>query len=132
MGEPHAFYSLQVRCVHFFPCHLNVCVVRLVLMTSKNMIMTTVQTAVEQGNASALREYIRLHGNNIVQVRYGDRDQTLLHHAGNAEVAQILVDHGGDVNAQDNRGVTPLHTACAKGKFAVVQFLVEDLGLALA
>lgn len=86
--------------------------------------MDLVRQACQSGNAVAVRGFIAQHGQNIVHVRLDDRGQTLLHHAGNMETAQVLVNHGGDVNMQDNRSVTPLHKACGRGNLSLVQYLV--------
>ena len=44
---------------------------------------------------------------------------------GNAEVVQVLLDHGADVNAQDPEGQSALHYACSVGHFEVVKVLLK-------
>jgi ankyrin repeat protein len=42
----------------------------------------------------------------------------------NLDSAQLLVEHGADVQARDHRGNTPLHMAAAAGKLDMVRLLV--------
>ena len=55
---------------------------------------------------------------------------TLLHVAsvtGNAELIRLFIREGGDVNAQDEDGETPLHRAMArKGNYDVARLLIEN------
>jgi len=44
---------------------------------------------------------------------------------GDSGVVAFLVEHGADVNAKDNNGITPLMYAVEKGDSEVVAFLVE-------
>ncbi|BGP17740.1 hypothetical protein JCM10213_005321 [Rhodosporidiobolus nylandii] len=56
------------------------------------------------------------------------RGQTPLHVAamkGEAEVAQLLVDQGADINAPDLDGSTPLHYASSYGRRSVVKLLID-------
>jgi hypothetical protein len=48
----------------------------------------------------------------------------LLHSAGSAEVVQVLLDHGAEVNAE-HAGVLPLHTAVLRRETAVVEALLK-------
>ena len=53
---------------------------------------------------------------------------TLLHLAaanGNVRVAQMLIDRHADVNARNDRGLTPLHYASLVGKEPMVRLLIE-------
>jgi ankyrin repeat protein len=45
---------------------------------------------------------------------------------GHEEVAHLLLERGVDVNAQDNRGRTPLHNATVRGRVGIVSLLLES------
>jgi ankyrin repeat protein len=44
---------------------------------------------------------------------------------GDLELCTLLVDHGANVNAKDNYGITALITAAARDKWVVVNFLLQ-------
>ena len=44
---------------------------------------------------------------------------------GHADVVQILLSEGADVNELDSRRMTPLHLAVLEGHAAVIQMLVD-------
>ena len=44
---------------------------------------------------------------------------------GNEKVAEFLIDHGTNVNAQDNKKSTPLHLASLNGNLDLVKILLE-------
>jgi len=44
---------------------------------------------------------------------------------GHVEIAQLLVEHGADVAAQNKDGETPLHRAASRGDLDLARFLVE-------
>jgi ankyrin repeat protein len=55
--------------------------------------------------------------------------KTPLHYAaqyGSTDVAQLLVDHGGDAAAKDFNDVTPLHEAAENGFKEIVELLVRN------
>ena len=64
-----------------------------------------------------------------------DGDFTALHWAitetygtvgeGRAEMVQVLIDAGADVDTEDNTGRSPLHLASREGNMAIVKMLVE-------
>ena len=45
---------------------------------------------------------------------------------GNMEVAQLLIDKGGDINAQTNTGVTPLIAAVLRKQLPLVELLLDN------
>lgn len=64
-------------------------------------------------------------------VKDTDRGMTPLHYAankGNLEAIEILIDNGADVNAQNKRGRTPLHTLVEQKYDKVVLWLVQYCG----
>jgi hypothetical protein len=64
-------------------------------------------------------------------VKDPDRGMTPLHYAanrGNLEAIEILIDNGADVNAQNKRGRTPLHTLVEQKYDKVVLWLVQYCG----
>ena len=44
---------------------------------------------------------------------------------GNADMVKVLLEHGADVNAQDEDGQTALHYACSIGYESVIQILIK-------
>ena len=40
-------------------------------------------------------------------------------------IIKYLVEHGTDINKEDNDGFTPLYNACEEGHEDVVKYLVE-------
>ena len=45
---------------------------------------------------------------------------------GNAEIVQVLLDHGASINAQDSDGQTALHYACSVGHESVIKVLLQN------
>jgi ankyrin repeat protein len=41
------------------------------------------------------------------------------------QLAQLLISYGGEVNAKDNHGETPLHFACLAGNVAIAKLLIS-------
>ena len=52
----------------------------------------------------------------------------LLALGGETETLRILLDHGGDVNAPDEEGYTPVHVASRTGQAATLKILLEYNG----
>ena len=58
-----------------------------------------------------------------------DSGETPLHCAalwGRYEIAQLLIDAGANVNAQDDQGSTPLHEAARTGRVKLSQLLLDS------
>ena len=58
----------------------------------------------------------------------GRRGQTALHmavHHIHADVVEVLIDAGADIEAKDENGRSPLHRASEKGAIAIVQLLIK-------
>jgi len=53
------------------------------------------------------------------------RGMTSIFFAGTPEIAAIILENGGDVNARANDGITPLHGAASRGRLELVRFLLE-------
>ena len=46
-------------------------------------------------------------------------------HQNHADVVQVLIDAGADIEAKDERGCSPLHEACGSGELEIVKVLVK-------
>ncbi|XP_070549551.1 notch-regulated ankyrin repeat-containing protein A-like [Ptychodera flava] len=60
---------------------------------------------------------------------FGWHESTALHAAsggGHADVAELLIKHGADVNAKNSRGRTPLHYAALYGHEITMRLLVQS------
>ena len=60
----------------------------------------------------------------------GSVGETPLHSAafwGRYEIAQLLINAGADVNAQDDQGSTPLHEAARLGRVKLAQLLLDKV-----
>ena len=51
--------------------------------------------------------------------------QTALHLAANKEIAQLLIEHGADLDARDDKNHLPIHRAIERGNLEVVQALLD-------
>ncbi len=74
------------------------------------------------GDTDGVRYVLRWAGN---QLSRRNRDgKSALHVAPNAEIAQLLIQSGGEVNCVDNLGRTPLITACSSQRLEAVEVLI--------
>jgi len=46
--------------------------------------------------------------------------------SGNKAIVTCLVEHGADVNKENNCGKTPLFIACKSGKDVIAKYLIEN------
>jgi serine/threonine protein kinase len=44
---------------------------------------------------------------------------------GNVEMLELLLEHGANINAKDNSGITPLHAAIQTGNLSITKWLLE-------
>lgn len=87
--------------------------------------MNTVFDAVESGNIDAVRRAIS--GVDVNTIR-DNENKTPLHWAaydGNTEIASLLIQHGADVDAADEYGITPLMSACDGNYVETARLLIE-------
>jgi len=97
------------------------------------MGMTTLHRAAQDGDVERVRQQLAAGKADVnVRVRSNERrspewGSTPLHYAvrdGHADVVKLLIDNGADVNAANDRGVTPLHRAIACDG-AMAKLLIE-------
>jgi len=71
--------------------------------------------AVTFGATDMVKWYIA-HGVDPVKAGTGNPGRSLLYDAGNAQIAEILIEHGVDPKAKDKDGSTALHWICRRSK----------------
>src|SRR5437763_1977914 len=77
-------------------------------------------------DAGVARWFARLISADSKLIRARDQYRNVpLHHAANAAVARLLIEHGAFVNAKGWMGATPLHDAAQHGRADVVKLLIE-------
>ena len=78
--------------------------------------------AVHKGPAEIVRILLENGANPLFRTRH---KLTLLHSAIDVEIAQLLLNHGVDLNARNSNGETPLHRAVLRGRHKVARFLIS-------
>ncbi|XLU47012.1 tankyrase-1 [Arachis ipaensis] len=85
--------------------------------------------AAQLGDLSALRTALdNLQGSIDEPVEDGDTALHLTCLYGHLECAQLLLDRGANLEANDEDGALPLHDACAGGYTQIVQLLLNRAG----
>jgi ankyrin repeat protein len=68
------------------------------------------------GGHTGMVKWFLAHGVDLNKAQCDDPDRTFLYEAGNAEIAELLIDHGVDVNHKDKQGQTALYWICMFGQ----------------
>jgi ankyrin repeat protein len=92
-------------------------------LTPFYLILPLMFTATGCRNNESASQRVRITPPTRTDVALGN---TLLHLAPNWGVAERLIADGADVNAKDNFGMTPLHTAVRAGRTDVVGLLTAN------
>ena len=90
------------------------------------------QKAVASGDAANVERLLEFGGPELAAA-YTDDGWTLLHLAPTAEIAQLLLAHGADINAPNRHrvfgpGNSPLHAATYMGSAEVARLLIQKGG----
>ncbi len=72
----------------------------------------------------ALSQLIMKNKTNV-NVTFGPDESTPLHWVVDYALAQLLIENGAQLNAQDKVKLTPLHLACERGAIKIAQLLIE-------
>ena len=91
---------------------------------------TPLQYAIEENKIDFVRLLIKADSIvNLCSRRNSYHDFYPLHTASNSrnlEIAKLLVEHGANVNGEDNNKSTPLHQAVIAHDIRIAQFLIEN------
>ncbi|XP_061095927.1 cyclin-dependent kinase 4 inhibitor C [Conger conger] len=95
-------------------------------VNERNVFGRTALQVMKLGNPAIAEALLQANADPNVRDPLGGL--TVLHDAardGYADTLQMLVNHGADVNIQDNDGNLPLHLAAREGNSDVVRFLIQ-------
>ena len=81
--------------------------------------------AAREGDTALLRGYLGAGAPAGMTNAAGDSLLMLAAYHGHEETVQLIIEHGGDVNAANDRGQTPLAGAAFKGYADVARVLLE-------
>jgi len=85
--------------------------------------------AVKTGDLNSVKSAVEKDGLSANMIEEGVNKRTPLHWAadyGQVEVMRYLVSKGGNINAKDNFGITPLLAAVYEGHEDAVKFLLSQ------
>ncbi|KAI8501925.1 hypothetical protein Bbelb_203370 [Branchiostoma belcheri] len=98
------------------------------LSGSEEMDLDTFYRAVEEGDVQTVRRGLDAGVDIRVKRWWGESNWTSLHVAsryGQTEVAALLIEHGADLEAREERDQTSLHVASRYGRTEVAVLLIE-------
>ncbi|PRD32516.1 UNVERIFIED_CONTAM: Ankyrin repeat and protein kinase domain-containing protein 1, partial [Trichonephila clavipes] len=81
--------------------------------------------AAESDNNSLCRELLTALSKEQLKFKTVDEGNTAMHLATqrkNGELLRLLLNSGGNVDAQNDEGLTPLHIACVNGDLEILKF----------
>lgn len=84
---------------------------------------------IKENDMPALNNMLRRASLQVDISGINDAGLTPLHQAvldGNIMAVRLLIQHGADINKQDEDSWTPLHAACAEGHADIVKFLLKN------
>ena len=88
-----------------------------------------IHRAVANGNIKKIKELIKLHGYAAVNARNVNTNMTVLMEAlkyNQTEIAELLIDNGANVNAQDRNHTTPLIYAVDEGLYDMAEKIIKE------
>eukprot|EP01132_Coremiostelium_polycephalum_P004808 gene4808-5994_t len=95
-------------------------------MTTPENSLPKLSEAIVNGNYEQVKEMIDSGNFKLDEIDFGGLQP--LHFTsrmGNVRMAELLLNVGADINAENNYGSTPLHEAVRRGEVDMVKFLIE-------
>ena len=96
--------------------------------TASNRYTTPIFIAQSKGYTAGVREILEMRPGKVdLERMYGAKSQTVLVRTcreGQSDIANLLIEHGANVNVKDSDGMTPLHAACYANSLMIVQALI--------